>query len=278
MAGYTKLFGSILDSSVWREPPLTRLVWLTLLAMADRDGIVEASVVGIADRARVSEEATQEALACFLDVDPRSKNPANDGRRIERVPEGYRLLNYEFYRAKMSAEEMRAKNADRQRRYRERQASVTGDVTSRPVTTVPGSNGSEAESDQKQKAKAEAKAEKREKAPAAPPAAPPNLVAIFCEEYKAAHGRPYQVSPADAGQGMTLRKAGTDPEAWRAMCKRYVISAKPFYANSAWPMRLLATNLNEFSVDAPSGAAPRDIRVGHVMAEVKPRPSGKVNL
>lgn len=139
MAGYTKLFGSILDSSIWREPDTTRLVWLTLMAMADRDGIVDASIDGIADRAKVRLEAAEGAMACFMAPDPKSKNPANKGRRVERTTEGYRLLNYDFYRQKMSAEEMRAKNAERQRRYRERHA-VTSDVTSRPVTARPKSN------------------------------------------------------------------------------------------------------------------------------------------
>ncbi len=141
MAGYVKLFGSILDSSVWREPPMTRLVWLTLLAMSDRDGVVEASVDGVADRAKVPVEAVEAALRCFLSPDPRSKNPANEGRRIERTADGYRLLNYDFYRQKMSADEMRAKNAERQRRFRERQ-SVTSNVTSRPVTPVTRDNES----------------------------------------------------------------------------------------------------------------------------------------
>jgi hypothetical protein len=142
LAGYTKLFGSILDSSVWREPPLTRIVWLTLLAMADRDGLVEASLGGIADRARVKLAAVETAMECFLSPDPDSKNPANGGRRVERTSSGYRLLNYEFYRQKQSAAEMRAKNAERQARFRERQKKegVTSNVTSREVTPVDRSN------------------------------------------------------------------------------------------------------------------------------------------
>ena len=136
MAGYTKLFGSILDSSVWREPLVTRIVWVTMLAMADRDGVVEASVDGIADRAKVELGAAEEALRCFLAPDPRSKNPDNDGRRVERTQDGYRLLNYDFYRQKMSAEEMRAKNADRQRRYRERLSAASDGVVSGRYVTV----------------------------------------------------------------------------------------------------------------------------------------------
>ena len=48
MSGYTKLFNSILASTVWSEPNETRIVWITLLAMADKNGIIEGSVPGLA--------------------------------------------------------------------------------------------------------------------------------------------------------------------------------------------------------------------------------------
>ena len=54
MSGYTKLFGSILDSTVWATPATVRVVWITMLAMADEHGVVSASVGGLARRAVVS--------------------------------------------------------------------------------------------------------------------------------------------------------------------------------------------------------------------------------
>ena len=38
---FVKLHGSILDSSVWGESKATRLVWITMLAMADGEGTVD---------------------------------------------------------------------------------------------------------------------------------------------------------------------------------------------------------------------------------------------
>ena len=46
MAGFTKLFNTIVSSTIWREDSDTRVVWVTMLAMADRDGHVEASNSG----------------------------------------------------------------------------------------------------------------------------------------------------------------------------------------------------------------------------------------
>jgi hypothetical protein len=95
---FTKLFSSITESTVWYEPDSTRLVWITMLAMADRQGRIFASVPGLAGRARVAIEATREALACFLAPDPDSRTKEFEGRRVEEIDGGWRLLNHAKYR------------------------------------------------------------------------------------------------------------------------------------------------------------------------------------
>jgi len=97
---FVKLDCKILDKSIWRESAETKVVWITLLAMADSDGLVEASIMGISDRARITLEETEKAIETFMAPDPYSTNPANDGRRIERVVGGFQVLNYEVYRQK----------------------------------------------------------------------------------------------------------------------------------------------------------------------------------
>lgn len=137
MAGFIKLFGSILRSTVWGEPDATRIVWITMMALADRDGIVEASVPGLAHDARVTLEQAQAALSTFLAPDPHSRTKDFDGRRIEEVRGGWRLLNHDLYREKLDAEDQRDKAAERKRRQRRRadgsdasDAQQTIDVTS----------------------------------------------------------------------------------------------------------------------------------------------------
>lgn len=132
MTGYTKLFGSILGSTIWREDPATKVVWVTMMAMADQDGIVEASVPGLAHLAGVTVEETESAVAKFLSPDPHSRSPENEGRRIEPVDGGWRLLNHSKYREKMSLDDIRERARIRQQRFRDkhsvtpkRDASVT---------------------------------------------------------------------------------------------------------------------------------------------------------
>lgn len=137
MSNYVKLFGSILDSTVWKLPPAIKVVWVTMMAMADRDGVVEASLPGLAHRAQVPLPTAEKAIGIFLAPDPHSKTPSNEGRRIEVVTGGWRLLNFEAYREKQSLDDRKTKNAARQQRFRDRQAqrdAAVGAGVTPPVT------------------------------------------------------------------------------------------------------------------------------------------------
>ncbi len=102
---YNRLFSKILDSSIWLEPDSTRIVWITLLAAMDEEGYAHFSAVqNLASRAHVSIAKAKKAIECFESPDPNSENLENEGRRIERVPGGYLILNAGYYRAKFSRE------------------------------------------------------------------------------------------------------------------------------------------------------------------------------
>ena len=94
---YTKLFSSITESTVWGEPYSTRIVWVTLLAMADAQGHVYGAIPGLARRANVTLAETEMALGAFFAPDPYSRTQAEDGRRIEAIDGGWRLLNHAKY-------------------------------------------------------------------------------------------------------------------------------------------------------------------------------------
>lgn len=95
---FTKLFASITESTVWCEPDHVRIVWITMLAMADRHGRVWGSIPGLANRARKSIGETEDALSRFQSPDRYSRTPDNEGRRIETIDGGWRILNHEKYR------------------------------------------------------------------------------------------------------------------------------------------------------------------------------------
>lgn len=126
MAGYTKLHSTILDSSVWAESIATRIVWITMLAMADQNGIVQASTGGLARRANVTREECDKALEVFLGPDPDSRD-GTTGERIEKVPGGWLVLNHANYRDKQTREQ--EQTALRVARHRAKQSVTRNDVT-----------------------------------------------------------------------------------------------------------------------------------------------------
>lgn len=118
MMTYTKLFGSILDSTVWQEALEVKVVWITLLAMSDKNGEVDASVPGLAYRAGVTLAQCEEALKKFSSPDPHSRTKENEGRRIREKDGGWVLLNHGKYRAMLSKEDRREYQRIKQAEYR----------------------------------------------------------------------------------------------------------------------------------------------------------------
>lgn len=100
---YTILKSSIIYSSIWMEDSDTRIVWFTLLAMRNKDGEVFSSIVGLAHVARVDLDTTKKAIRKFLAPDPESTTKEHDGRRIEEIQGGWRLLNHEKIKAEAQA-------------------------------------------------------------------------------------------------------------------------------------------------------------------------------
>src|ERR1017187_3841638 len=124
MSYYTKLFHSILSSTIWREDLPTKVVWVTMLALANQDGDVEASVPGLAHLAGVTVEQAEAALTKLLSPDQYSRSPEHEGRRLEAIEGGWRLLNHAKYRDKMSAEDIREQARIRQQRRRDKLRDV----------------------------------------------------------------------------------------------------------------------------------------------------------
>lgn len=120
---YVKLFGSILASTIWSEAATTRIVWITMLALANRDGIVEGSLPGLAHLARVSDDECRRALLSLSGPDPESRTKSYDGRRIADVDGGWLILNYELYRDKQTKEDVKEAARLRQQRKRARDGS-----------------------------------------------------------------------------------------------------------------------------------------------------------
>lgn len=144
MNGYTKLFGSIVASTIWREDDKTRIVWVTMLAMANKHGDVEASVPGLADLARVSIEDVETALKTLQMPDKHSRTKDFEGRRIAPIDGGWHILNHSKYREKMSKDERRnylaRKQAERRARLKAEAERVNNQSTNVAVGQQPSTS------------------------------------------------------------------------------------------------------------------------------------------
>ncbi len=110
-----------------------------MLAMSDRQGRIWASVPGLAGRARVQVDACRTALECFLAPDPDSRTKEFEGRRIEEMDGGWRLLNHAKYREMRDTEVrkdyQRKWVSTKRRRSKNVDKNVEKAVDCRPVST-----------------------------------------------------------------------------------------------------------------------------------------------
>lgn len=123
---FTKLDAGIIRSSLWSLPSDERIVWITLLAMADEEGFVSTSFSGLVRSANVSEESTRSAIEKFEKPDAESRTQDNDGIRIRKIEGGWIILNYLKYRERTDKDFHR----DKMKRYRERcSTTISGGST-----------------------------------------------------------------------------------------------------------------------------------------------------
>lgn len=138
MSGWTKLFSSIVTSSIWIENDATLRVWIAMLATADADGIVEGSIPGFASLARVTTEQMRVAVATLSEPDADSRTPDYEGRRIETIEGGWRILNYRAYRERPQTKD--GSKAPAMRAYRARQRAAQSNEGLSSEATVASSS------------------------------------------------------------------------------------------------------------------------------------------
>jgi len=242
---FTKLFNSILDSTIWQEPLETKIVWITMLAMVDRSGEVHASVPGLAKRAGVTIEQCEFALQCLRSPDPYSRTKDHEGRRVRDIDGGWELLNHGKYRALLSAEERREYNRKKQAEYRlQRQKNVNDmsmtvndNVSCQHITEAE----SEAEADTESLELSNSKGNKARKSAKRPTI---DDVRVFCRECGLPESDGEYMFHHWESNGWT--KGGKPIKSWQAMIRSwksagYMPSQKPNGYSKAKPASTHAT-------------------------------------
>jgi hypothetical protein len=104
------MFKSIFDGSLYGQFEPT-VVFMAMLVIAEREGIVDMTRQAIAARCGFPLEIVERGISELEKPDPQSRTPDEDGRRIIRLEDtrdwGWRITNYEKYEKIRSAEERR---------------------------------------------------------------------------------------------------------------------------------------------------------------------------
>lgn len=148
--GFVKIYGSILQSSIWLENAETKVLWITMLAMADQRGMVDASVIGLAHAANISREKCEAALATLSSPDPNSKSKQFGGRRVRATKGVWLILNYTRYREVRTAKQVsEAERKERWRKSKQDKGATTGHVPHVPLGPGVSTPDLEADADAK---------------------------------------------------------------------------------------------------------------------------------
>ena len=116
--GWSPLWDKLVMSSIWSESKEVKILWITLLALKNRYGEVKGSLVGLANSARLTVPETGSAMEVLLNPDPYSSSKAFEGRRVEVIPGGWKVLNHDLYREMIQTEYRKEYNRVKQAEYR----------------------------------------------------------------------------------------------------------------------------------------------------------------
>jgi hypothetical protein len=169
-----------------------RLLFITMLAVCDAQGRVYGSRGGLLRLANVKcnpDEADPFEILMAPDNDSSDllRNPEQQGRRIEEIPGGFAILNYDYYRNLNSEDDRREQNREAQARFRSKHKQGVSNSKQGKQTSANVTNGQHGSA---QSAQAEAEAEAEALKPSAvslegrPPPADPKLFVNDYDEAK----------------------------------------------------------------------------------------------
>jgi hypothetical protein len=130
-------FGRMSTSSLWEEPPETRLLFIWFIGVADGDGyVLPHTVTNLARLANLPLDKTKAALETLESPDEGSRTKAYDGRRLlKREDGGWTVVNAGLYREMRTAKQVAdaARQAEHRAKSRKRRKSrAKRDVAEQP--------------------------------------------------------------------------------------------------------------------------------------------------
>lgn len=128
---FAKVFAQIFDSSI-SEDYMVRHVFMDLLVLADREGIVDMTPTAISRRTNVPVEIINRAIEKLLLPDPTSRSDSHEGCRIAPLDNhrdwGWYIVNFAKYRDMRDEEARKSYFREYQRVRRAKEKAVKDKV------------------------------------------------------------------------------------------------------------------------------------------------------
>jgi len=152
MSRHAVLWHEILTSKLWGYTDAARIVFITMLLAADKDGIVRMGVSGIAHLARYSTQQCGVAISELSIPDADSRSKESEGRIIEKVPEGWRIVNFQKYQSplmpkpvsperreykRLHMQKTRAKVREVEKKFQQEDLVLDGGEVIKPTDRLP---------------------------------------------------------------------------------------------------------------------------------------------
>lgn len=137
MKPFCLVWQSLLDSTLWvGSTKETKVVWITMLVLKDKNGDIHITLAGLAHRAVVTIEECGRAIEFLCQPDEYSGNKECEGRRIVPIEGGWHVVSHEKYRFSSEAKRVYWRESKRVQRNKARNG-VEFDRTI-PVGPSPG--------------------------------------------------------------------------------------------------------------------------------------------
>jgi len=263
---YGKIFDSIFDSTLIEDRDAT-YVFMCMIVLADRDGIVDMTRPALSRRINMPKEELDAAITKLEAADPGSRHKDYDGSRIIPLAPGdrdwgWQIVNHNIYRNIASDEDRREQNRVAQQRFRDKNKAPSASVSTRQ----PRSD---------QSAQAEAEAEAKAKANTHDGSYPLEFEQVWAIYPKREGDNPkkpaYQAWSARLKDGYNEGEIRLGTERYAAYCagkemvgSSFVMQAKRFFGPGL-------SFLNTWEINHATNQRPDTSAVGRVIAANKRR-------
>ena len=138
MNSWTPIWNTLVDSSIWEEDDAVCKIFITLLALKDVDQVVRLTAYQIAKKANKTEGEAIRCLKVLASPDKkRIEKQPHDGRRIERVEDGYLVLNGQKFQDMVQDMRRKRQQAQWQREQRMIERAVMNGEGLNPADLTP---------------------------------------------------------------------------------------------------------------------------------------------